>query len=216
MIHLLGRLPIENFYVAVSGGMDSMTLMHFLLKGKRKFTALYFDHGTDHGREARDFVREETAKLGVCLEEGRIDLHDLDLSKSKEENWRYQRYNFLHRYSDKGPILMAHHLNDAVETYVMSSLKGRPALIPYRNEEYNVIRPFLCTPRIKIKEWAENNGVKWIEDPSNEDIRYDRNYVRLRMMPMIYHLSPGISTIVEKKIREKFGEDERMGKVPYL
>lgn len=207
MIRLLGRLPIENFYVAVSGGMDSMTLMHFLLKGKRKFTALYFDHGTDHGREAREFVREETARLGVCLEEGRIDLHAIDLSKSREENWRNQRYDFLHRYSDKGPILMAHHLNDAVETYVMSSLKGRPALIPYRNEEYNVIRPFLCTRRIKIKEWAENNGVKWIEDPSNENIVYDRNYVRHRMMPLVYHLSPGIETIVSKMILDRYSED---------
>jgi tRNA(Ile)-lysidine synthase len=210
MINLLGRLPIENFYVAVSGGMDSMTLMHFLLKGKRKFTALYFDHGTDHGREARDFVREETARLGVCLEEGRIDFHCVDYSKSREENWRVQRYGFLSKYSDKGVILMAHHLNDAVETYVMSSMKGRPALIPYRNEKYNVIRPFLCTPRAKIEEWAKNNGVKWIEDPSNQDIRYDRNYVRLRMMPMVYHLSPGIMTIVKKKICDRFAEDEKM------
>ena len=213
MIHLLGRLPIENFYVAVSGGMDSMTLMNFLLKGKRKFTALYFDHGTEHGREARFFVREETARLGVCLEEGRIDLHDLDLSKSSEENWRNQRYAFLRRYSDKGTILMAHHLNDAVETYVMSSMKGRPTVIPYMNEEYNIIRPFLRTPRAEIEKWAKNNDVKWIEDPSNKNSKYDRNFVRNEMMPMVRRLSPGIETIVEKMILKRYDDDEKTNRL---
>lgn len=208
MIHLLGRLPIEDFYVAVSGGMDSMTLMHFLLKGKRKFTALYFNHLTDHGREAREFVREQTAKLGVNLEEGQLYPGDLNLRKSREENFRECRYAFLKRYSEKGPILMAHHLNDAIETYVMTALHGKPRVIPYRNEEYNVIRPFLATPRSEIKKWAENNGVEWIEDPSNKDTSYDRNYVRHEMMPHIRRISPGIETIVEKLVRERFEQYE--------
>lgn len=190
-----------------------MTLMNFLINGKRKFTALYFDHGTEHGREARDFVREETARLGVCLEEGKIDLHKLDLSKSKEENWRDQRYAFLGRYSDKGTILMAHHLNDAVETYVMSALHGRPTTIPYRNEEYNIIRPFLRTTRKEIQDWAEHHGVKWIEDPSNKSSKYDRNFVRNEMMPMVRRLSPGIETIVEKMILKRYDDDEKTNRL---
>ena len=141
MIHLLGRLPIEDFFVCVSGGVDSMTLLHFLLKGKRKFTALYFDHGTDHGREARFFVQEQCEKLGVSLEIGHLWPKDYDPRKSQEENWRDCRYDFISRYSDKGTILQAHHLNDAVEPYIMTALRGKPRIIPYRNEQYNIIRP---------------------------------------------------------------------------
>lgn len=204
MIHLLGRLPIEDFFVCVSGGVDSMTLLHFLLKGKRKFTALYFDHGTDHGREARFFVQEQCEKLGVPLEIGHLWPKDYDPRKSQEENWRDCRYDFISRYSDKGTILQAHHLNDAVETYIMTALRGRPRIIPYRNEQYNIIRPFLRTPRKAILEWAKHNEVKWIEDPSNKDSKHDRNYVRNEMMPYIKRLSPGIETIVERMVMDDF------------
>ena len=175
MIHLLGRLPIEDFFVCVSGGVDSMTLLHFLLKGKRKFTALYFDHGTDHGREARFFVQEQCEKLGVPLEIEHLWPKDYDPRKSQEENWRDCRYDFISRYSDKGTILQAHHLNDAVETYIMTALRGRPRIIPYRNE-----------------------------DPSNKDSKHDRNYARKEMMPYIKRLSPGIETIVERMVMDDF------------
>ena len=190
-----------------------MTLMHFLLAGRRKFTALYFNHLTDHGYEAREFVREETAKLGVNLIEGSLDYKDLDLKRSREENFRICRYAFLKRYSEKGQILMAHHLNDAVETYVMSALHGRPTTIPYRNEEYNIIRPFLRTTRKEIQDWAEHHGVKWIEDPSNKDSKYDRNFVRNEMMPMVRRLSPGIETIVEKMILKRYDDDEKINRL---
>lgn len=208
MIHLLGRLPVENFYVCVSGGIDSMTMMHFLLKSKRKFTALYFNHTTDHGYEARDFVREQTAILGVELIEGAMHLGDIDPSQSKEMNWRNCRYKFFSLFSDKGTILQAHHLNDAVETYIMTALKGRPTTIPYRNEQYNIIRPFLTTTRQEIKEWAEHNGVKWIEDPSNDNIVHDRNYVRHRLLPMVYHLNPGIISTVRDMVLARYENDE--------
>lgn len=208
MIRLLGRLPIEDFFVCVSGGVDSMTLMHFLIKGKRKFTALYFDHGTDHGRDARFFVQDQCEKLGVPLEIGHLWPKDYDPRKSQEENWRDCRYDFISRYSDKGTILQAHHLNDAVETYIMTALHGKPRVIPYRNEEYNVIRPFLATPRREIQKWAENNGVEWIEDPSNKDEKHDRNFVRHTLLPYIKRISPGIETIVETMVRERYEQDE--------
>jgi tRNA(Ile)-lysidine synthase len=182
-------------------------MLHFLLKGRRKFTALYFDHGTDHGRHARVFVEKRCRELGVLLEVGKLFPKDIDPRKSQEENWRECRYAWLSKYSERGTILMAHHLNDAVETYVMSSLKGHPTTIPYRNERYNIIRPFLTTTRNEILSWAENNGVEWIEDPSNADsAAHDRNFVRHEMMPYIKRISPGIETIVKKMIVQKYEE----------
>ena len=208
MIRILGRLPIKDFFVSVSGGVDSMTLLHFLLAGRRKFTVLYYNHGTDHGREAQSFVEEQCDKLGVPLEIGHLWPSMLNCSKSQEENWRDCRYGWLSKFSDKGTILMAHHLNDAVETYVMTALKGRPTTIPYRNEKYNIIRPFLITARKDIVNWAENHGVKWIEDPSNRDSVHDRNFVRNEMMPMIRRLNPGIESVVRKMVLKNYESQE--------
>ena len=204
MIHVLGRLPLEDFYVCVSGGIDSMTLLTFLVLGKRKnFTALYFNHGTTHGNDAQIFVTEECRRLGVDLVCGEIDKSCFDRKKSMEENWRYARYEFIGKFSSK-PILMAHHLDDAVESYIMSVLRGHADTIPYKNDKYNVIRPFLVTTRRDISSWGERHGVNHIEDPSNKDVSYDRNFVRHELLEKVRRINPGIQKTVKKIILDRY------------
>lgn len=208
MIHILGSLPVDGFYVCVSGGMDSMTLMNFLLRSKRKFTALYFNHGTRHGEEAERFVLDQCSRLSVRAVVGYIGNSAVPEGKSEEEHWRDERYAFISGFSAMGPVLQAHHLDDAVETYVMSSMRGRPATIPYRNRRYNIIRPFLVTARKNIRDWAERHGVEWIEDPSNLDTVHDRNYVRHVMMSHVLRINPGIGLAVKKMILSEYKRNE--------
>lgn len=206
---ILGNIPRSHFHVACSGGSDSMVLVDFLLKyPQNKFDILYFDHGTECCKEAADFVAQFCRKKGIVLHIGKI-CRERDKNESQEEYWRNCRYEFLSRYSDE-PILMAHHLKDVIETWVMSSLNGNPQIIPYCNPKFNVIRPMLLVPKSEIDEWASRHSVEYVLDRSNLDTRITRNYVRHNMMPAIYHVSPGIEKILQKKIIQNYNSHCRL------
>ena len=72
--------------------------------------------------------------------------------------------------------------------------------MPYRRR--HVIRPFRLTRKRDLTLWAELNGVPWIEDDSNENIHYTRNYVRHEMMPNVLKVNPGIHKTIAKKVKE--------------
>lgn len=201
MIRRLGKLP-GKLYLAYSGGMDSSVILHFLLKSKRNVTLAYFDHGTEHGKEALEFTKGNAKRLGVNLVVGKI-LTPLPHGCSKEAYWRNERYAFLH--SLEGPVITCHHLNDVAETWVFSSLHGNPKIIPYQNR--NVIRPFLPTSRHELEEWSRRfpHSIKWIEDPSNTDTAFARNQIRHNILPECLKVNPGILKVMRKKVLASYG-----------
>jgi tRNA(Ile)-lysidine synthase len=112
-----------------------------------------------------------------------------------EEFWRDERYNFL---SQLGTVITAHHLNDCVETYLWSSIHGNPKIIPsIRN---NVIRPFLATPKIELINWCIRKNINWCEDTSNDDVKYQRNFIRKVVVPQAYKVNPGLDKVVKKMV----------------
>jgi tRNA(Ile)-lysidine synthase len=108
------------------------------------------------------------------------------------------RYDFFKKKNVNSPVIVAHHLDDAVETWVWSSLHGQSKLIPYRHG--NVIRPFLATPKKELVKWAENHFVPWIDDYTNMDTRHQRNFIRHMMMPQVLRVNPGIHKTIRKKL----------------
>lgn len=187
--------PSEVKYVALSGGLDSMALLAFLRKGGHKPEAIYVNHRTDHGSKAEEFVTEHCRNQSIVLHKQSIS-NDIPLGVSKEEWWRDQRYKILGGF--QGTIATAQHLTDQVETYLMGCLTGTPKVMPYRRG--NIVRPFLLNSRKNIQIWAESSGLKWIEDPSNQDDKYKRNAVRLHLLPAIAKVTPGLETVVRKKV----------------
>jgi tRNA(Ile)-lysidine synthase len=115
--------------------------------------------------------------------------------KSYEEFWREERYQYL---STLGPVLTAHHLDDAVETYLWSAMHGKPK-VP-KLIRGNVIRPFLTTPKSEFISWCKRKELTWCEDLSNEDERYTRNYIRKNLVPHAFHVNPGLRKTVKKII----------------
>ena len=115
---------------------------------------------------------------------------------SKEEHWRNERYRILN--SLDGEVIVAHHLNDVVETWVHSSLHGQSKLIPYSHG--NVIRPFLATPKAEMVKWCKSHDIEWIEDYTNADTNHQRNYIRHTMMPHVLKINPGIGGMLRKKL----------------
>jgi tRNA(Ile)-lysidine synthase len=95
-------------------------------------------------------------------------------------------------------IVTAHHLDDVVENWIFTALNGNPYLIPQERDNY--IRPFLTTEKRDFTLWCIRKEVPTINDPSNGNTRYRRNYIRRIMMPHVEHINPGIKKTLRKKI----------------
>ncbi len=100
-------------------------------------------------------------------------------------------------------IITCHHLDDCVETWLMSSIHGKPKLIPYKRGS-NIFRPFLMTNKKTIKEYALKKQVSWIEDPSNSQTNFMRNHTRLNLIPQALVINPGLRTTIRKKLIETY------------
>ena len=196
MIHLQGKLP-RKIYLACSGGVDSMAALDFLSRNHH-VTVLHFNHGTAHGERAEEFVLRYCREHKISFIVDRIR-QNIPPGPSKEEWWREKRYEFFHDYDD-APVVTCHHLDDCVETWVWSSMHGTGKWIPYRRK--NVIRPFRLTRKRDFEYWGSFNNIPWIEDDSNTDTCYTRNYIRHKMMPHVLKVNPGIYKTIAKKVRE--------------
>jgi len=192
MIQYLERIPNECT-VAFSGGVDSVAVADFLVKGRKKVTLAYFDHGTEHSKNALTFVQKFAEVRALTLITSKITREKLP-DESPEEFWRNERYRFLHSLS--GEVITAHHLDDAVETWLFNCLNGNPRVLPVRNR--NVVRPFLITPKEELLSWCARKNLSWIEDESNIDLRYTRNQIRHRVIPESLKVNPGLKTVVKK------------------
>lgn len=197
MMRLIGKIP-NNVFLACSGGIDSMVALDFLINGRYQPTVLNFDHGTEFGALAREFLTERCKELNVPFIVQKIG-REKGHGESMEEYWRTERYLFF-KYIP-GKIITVHHLDDAVEWWVFSSLHGEGKIIPYRRD--NIIRPFLTTPKSEILSWAERKGVQYIDDPANEDKKYMRSIIRHEMMKHAYVINPGLRTVIRKKIEKE-------------
>ena len=197
MIKLQGKLPREVF-VACSGGVDSMAALDFL-SNNHNVTIVFFDHGTPTSREALEYVSVQAKKYDCGFMYGQISREKCN-DESQEEYWRNERYKFFH--SINGTVVTGHHLDDCVETWVWSSMHGTGKIIPYANR--NVVRPFRMTRKRDLELWADLKNVSHVEDDTNADTCYTRNYIRHEMMPHVLQVNPGIHKTILKKVRDEY------------
>ena len=189
-MNIIRPIP-KKLYLAISGGVDSMVALHFLLNGRKDVKCLYFNHGTKFGDECESFLKDSVDNL-ICK---RLD-REMDKGRSLEDFWREARYEFFDEYSDR-PVVTCHHLNDQIETFIQGIAHGRTdRLIPY--ERGNYIRPFLNVPKLEIVEYAARHGVKCMLDPSNENLSFTRNRVRHKIIPELLSINSGLYKSMKK------------------
>lgn len=195
MIHILGEIP-RRIAVAVSGGVDSMAALDFLRRS-RDVEVLHYNHGTGkYADKATELVRDYCSTHGLFCTIG-WNKDEMPADVSAEAWWREQRYKFFEGATTL-PVITAHHLGDAVENWIFTSLHGNPFLIPQARGQY--LRPFLATEKNAFESWCKRKHVPYVTDPSNIDTKYRRNYIRHVMMPHVETINPGIKKVIKKKL----------------
>jgi tRNA(Ile)-lysidine synthase len=192
MIKLLHPLP-RDIFIAFSGGVDSLAAAHFL-RNNHRVTLLHFHHGCEYSDEILHgcLYRAEALELNMVVEN--IEYSEPPKGVSLEDHWRRARYRFLRRYEN---VVTCHHLDDAIETWVWSSLHGEGKLIPSRDS--NVIRPFLLTPKADLIAYASKHGLEPVNDPFNGELHLTRNYIRANIIPHALKINPGLPKVIRKK-----------------
>ncbi len=194
----LARVPAppQRIAVALSGGMDSMALLHVANMPAFNATpliALHVDHGI-HPASAQWAARcaDVAASLGVEFASVRLD--GLASGQANlEENARQARWAALARLARRAGadlILTAHHAQDQAETVLLHLLRGTglAGLGMSAQGDWHgvpVLRPWLAVPRSVIEQYSRAAGLQWIEDPSNQDTSLRRNAVRLQLWPAL-------------------------------
>jgi tRNA(Ile)-lysidine synthase len=182
--------------VALSGGLDSSVLLYLLAslrtQGLRApLCALHVQHGLQDEAEAwLEHCRAECAALGVPLIHEHLHLGAAGLSS--EDAARAGRYEAFAKHLPAGGVLLqAHHRQDQLETVLFRFLRGTGvrglAGMPRerRFAQGWLLRPLLEVSRPALERYAQEHHLRWIEDPSNREAHYTRNFLRQRILPLL-------------------------------
>lgn len=200
--------------IALSGGLDSVVLLSIAARWqletaqknyKPELRAVYVDHGlqaqsTAWGEHCAALCKALNVKFSV-----QKVVVDLDSGLSPEGAARDARYQaFESILADNELLCTAHHADDQVETLLMQLMRGAGVqglggMPPFRKFAASyLLRPLLELSRDQLVRYANEEGLVWCDDPSNADIRYDRNYIRHELMPSILARWPGAATSVNR------------------
>ncbi|MFQ6724042.1 MAG: tRNA lysidine(34) synthetase TilS, partial [Clostridia bacterium] len=188
----------EIIGVATSGGRDSMALLHFLHENREEFEcqviAINIDHCIrEHSAADSAFVMDYCKENNIKAYTFKVDAVKLarDEKLSIEAGARKARYNTFEALIGRGlvdKIALAHHMYDQAETILLNLLRGcglagAKGMEPMRDNKY--IRPMLIVPREEIMSYIDEFSIPYVDDETNEDTTYSRNYIRNVIMPTI-------------------------------
>jgi tRNA(Ile)-lysidine synthase len=176
-----------TYVVAVSGGVDSIALLHALHKRPDlKLIVAHYDHGirADSEKDRKHVQRiAKSYKLPFVFDEGHLGP---DASEDTARKARYKFLNSVRASTGAKGIITAHHKDDAMETAVLHLVRGtgRRGLSALGSHK-SIHRPLLHIPKFELEDYAKQNGLVWREDATNADVKYLRNYIRHRILPKL-------------------------------
>ncbi|MEN9879847.1 MAG: tRNA(Ile)-lysidine synthase [Pseudomonadota bacterium] len=193
--------------VGLSGGLDSVVLLYALaqLRDETPFqlSALHVHHGlSPNADQWAAFCRSLCEELRISCEVIRLELPDSS-GKGLERVAREARYEAF--AAAPGDILcLAHHQNDRAETLLLNLFRGSGATglvgVPNVRQlgQKTLVRPFFEISRAALVAWATARQLRWIEDESNQNLAFRRNYVRHRILPAIAEMYPGVVSVLAR------------------
>ena len=188
----------DNIILGLSGGPDSMVLLHILLYVRERISfnlvVAHINHGV-RGEEAlkdEKFTEKVAKELGLDFFSTKADMVGLAKEKniSEEEAGREIRYGFFRELIKElghGKIAVAHNRNDQAETLLMRIMRGTgiDGLAGMSFKSDDIIRPILDINRWEIEKYVEDNSIETVVDKTNLETIYSRNKVRLELIPYI-------------------------------
>lgn len=197
--------PGQTLLLGLSGGVDSVVLLNLLLSVKASLgfnlTAMHVHHGLSPNADRwATFCASLCQASGVPLQIVHVDV-PLKPASGIEAEARAARYRTLFA-TEADLVVVAHHLNDQAETLLLQLFRGSGvkglASMPREDTKRRLLRPLLDVERSQIEAYAKLNGLQWIEDESNTDGRYGRNYLRHQLLPAIEQRFPGATAAIAR------------------
>lgn len=213
LLKTLQSYPCKSYILAYSGGMDSHVLLHALalLKAQNKLLnirAIHIDHGLQSESSSWSQHCQNTAKsLGIPCEIIKLNLQ-VPSGESIEAVARDARYQAFNNVLQQDEILLtAHHQDDQAETVLLQLFRGAgvdglaamPESKPFA--EGVLLRPLLNYSRKSLEEYATDNQLDYIDDPSNFDTDFDRNFLRHDVIPMLEQRWQGVKKNLNRVAR---------------
>ena len=204
--------PGATLVVGLSGGIDSVVLLHVLLRRLRfaseRVSAIHVNHQiSPHAGRWAAFCRRLCRELGVKL---RVTKVDVPRGNSTEAAARAARYAVF-AGSGADVLMLAHNRDDQAETVLLQLLRGAgprglaamPALRPGVSGAPAVLRPLLEMPRAAIEAYAARYRLQWVEDESNQDRAYLRNFLRHDVLPLLESKLAGVRGTLARAARHQ-------------
>jgi len=209
---LLSMGKPTTIWVGFSGGLDSTVLLHALAQLSEplgfRLLVLHVHHGlSPHADRWGKHCEEVCRGLSVPLQLERVDA-SIKRGEGQEAAAREARYRVIRERLGKGEwFATAHHQEDQAETLLLqllrgSGVKGLAAMAPQMPfARGQLVRPLLAVSRQQLERYARQHQLKWVEDESNLDITYNRNYLRHQLMPIIKQRWPSFGATLSRSAR---------------
>lgn len=188
----------QHFMIAYSGGLDSHVLLHALASLRQEYPqimlrAVHVHHGLNEMADVwQAHCQRACEQLQVPFSCYRLQINKQN-GESLEAIARQARYQLLaEKLQTNECLLTAHHQNDQAETLLLQLLRGAGpsglAAMPVSKAFAHTVhlRPLLDISRAQLEDYAQQNQLHWIEDDSNQDLRFDRNFLRQIIMPKLH------------------------------
>jgi tRNA(Ile)-lysidine synthase len=202
---------IKKILIAYSGGLDSHALLHLLVQlrktqPKLQLVAIHINHNLSLNaklwtKHCKKICKNLRVRCIIKSVKAKVKFKDY----SPEEIARKLRYEAFAENLPKNAVLVtAHHADDQAETLLLQLFRGAGpkglAAMPTKAKFGKgwLVRPLLCFSREELLQYAKEYKLRWIEDESNADIKFQRNLIRHKLMPIIRKTWPGITTTLNR------------------
>lgn len=212
----------DKILLAVSGGKDSVLMAQLFKLAGYQFSIAHcnFNLRSDESLRDESFVKLLAGVLSVPFYVKHFDTksyaneHHISTQMAARD-LRYQWFEELRVAQNHAYIAVAHHQNDSIETLLLNltrgtGISGMHGILPKRA---NIIRPLLFLSRLQIDEIVKENNIDYVEDSSNETVKYARNKIRLNVIPQLREINPNLEETFAQNIARFAATEEVLAQV---
>ena len=215
------KLANPRLVLAFSGGLDSTVLLHLLAERRETLSFQLFAQHVHHGLSPNaddwaNFCQQVCLKLNIPFELSKVNINK-NSGLGTEATAREARYKALLSVNADF-ICLAHHQDDQAETLLLQLARGAgvKGLAGMAVMSGKLLRPLLDVPRSRLEAYAKQHQLIWIEDESNTDTRFDRNFIRHKVLPILEESYPSIRQTISRSAQNMADANELLDELALI